>query len=113
LKKIDDFIAFPEYLDLKPFIAPRKEEFGLRPSKIKDHKGAYDKQVLYRLYAVVVHIGNMVSQYFNEPLTAMLREVPARWSLYSIYSLALPSRRIACQRNGKDGESPPQVVLPE
>lgn len=63
LKKIDDFIAFPEYLDLKPFIAPRREEFGLRPPKIRDHKGAYDKQVLYRLYAVVVHIGNMVSKY--------------------------------------------------
>lgn len=61
LKKIDDFIAFPEYLDLKPFIAPRKEEYGLRPSKIKDHKGAYDERVFYRLYSVVVHIGNMVS----------------------------------------------------
>lgn len=60
LKKIEDFISFPEYLDLKPFIAPRKEEFGLRPSKIKDTKGAYDDQVIYRLYAVVVHIGNMV-----------------------------------------------------
>lgn len=60
LKKIDDFIAFPEYLDLKPFIAPRREEFGFRPAKIKDTKGAYDEQVMYRLYAVVVHIGNMV-----------------------------------------------------
>ncbi|KAG8813413.1 hypothetical protein FRC17_001585 [Serendipita sp. 399] len=66
LKKIDDFIAFPEYLDLKPFIAPRREEFGLRPAKIKDYKGAYDEQVMYRLYAVVVHIGNMVmSKYLS------------------------------------------------
>jgi hypothetical protein len=63
LKKIDDFISFPEYLDLKPFIAPRREEFGLRPAKIKNNKGAYNEQVMYRLYAVVVHIGNMVGVY--------------------------------------------------
>ena len=61
LKKLDDFVAFPEYLDLKPFIAPRREEYGRRPAKIIDTKGAYDPQVIYRLYAVVVHIGNMVS----------------------------------------------------
>jgi hypothetical protein len=61
LKKLDDFVAFPEYLDLKPFIAPRREEYGRRPANIIDTKGAYDPQVIYRLYAVVVHIGNMVS----------------------------------------------------
>lgn len=61
LRKLDDFVAFPEYLDLKPFIAPRREEYGLRPANIIDTKGAYDLQVIYRLYTVVVHIGNMVS----------------------------------------------------
>jgi hypothetical protein len=60
LRKIDDFIAFPEYLDMKPFIAPRKEDYGLRPTKFTNNKGAYDDQVMYRLYSVVVHIGNMV-----------------------------------------------------
>jgi ubiquitin carboxyl-terminal hydrolase 16/45 len=63
LKKLDDFVSFPEYLDLKPFIAPRREEYGLRPPNIIDTKGANDPQVIYRLYAVVVHIGNMVSIY--------------------------------------------------
>jgi ubiquitin carboxyl-terminal hydrolase 16/45 len=61
LKKLDDFVAFPEYLNLKPFIAPRREEYSQRPAKIVDIKGAYDPQVIYRLYAVVVHIGNMAS----------------------------------------------------
>lgn len=46
---------------MQPFIAPRKEDYGLRPTKFKNNKGAYDDQVMYRLYAVVVHIGNMAS----------------------------------------------------
>lgn len=46
---------------MKPFIAPRKEDYGLRPTKFKNNKGAYDDQVMYRLYSVVVHIGNMAS----------------------------------------------------
>ncbi|THH00040.1 hypothetical protein EW026_g2432 [Hermanssonia centrifuga] len=32
-KKLDDFVAFPEYLDLKPFLAPKKEDFGLGKKK--------------------------------------------------------------------------------
>ncbi|KIM24064.1 hypothetical protein M408DRAFT_318882, partial [Serendipita vermifera MAFF 305830] len=96
LKKIDDFIAFPEYLDLKPFIAPRREEYGLRQSKIKNDKGAYDKQVLYRLYAVVVHIGNMLGGHYiaytalpsppaESPVseTSKVAEPPRRWSFQS------------------------------
>lgn len=85
LKKIDDFISFPEYLDMKPFIAPRKEDYGLKPAKIHNLKGAYDEQVLYRLYAVVVHIGNMVSTCpvsTDNHLTISL----ARRSLCDIYS---------------------------
>ncbi|KAF5389696.1 hypothetical protein D9757_006057 [Collybiopsis confluens] len=28
-KKLEDYVAFPEYFDLTPFLAPRKEDFGL------------------------------------------------------------------------------------
>ena len=27
-KKLDDYVTFPEYLDLTPFLAPRKEDYG-------------------------------------------------------------------------------------
>ncbi|KAI0826228.1 hypothetical protein BC629DRAFT_1587063 [Irpex lacteus] len=67
-KKLDDFVAFPEYLDLKPFLAPRKEEFGLgRHKKRKDRergKGEKEGECMYRLYAVVVHIGNMLGGHY-------------------------------------------------
>ena len=59
-KKLDDFVAFPEYLDLTPFLAPSKEEFGL-PSKREPKSRPKGERCMYRLYAVVVHIGNMVS----------------------------------------------------
>jgi hypothetical protein len=63
-KKLDDFVTFPEYLDLKPFLAPKKEDFGLgKGVKLKAHdKGQSNEEqrCMYRLYAVVVHIGNMV-----------------------------------------------------
>ncbi|KAF8329557.1 uncharacterized protein EI90DRAFT_2973823 [Cantharellus anzutake] len=76
-KKIDDFISFPEYLDLRPFRAPRKERYGLdqRGRTPREGSAQYKKQhrlfssrdeeeeppTWYRLYAVVVHIGSMVS----------------------------------------------------
>lgn len=64
-KKLDDYVAFPEYLDLTPFLAPKREDFGLgrngreklKPTKL--HKKDTEK-CMYRLYAVVVHIGSMV-----------------------------------------------------
>ena len=28
-KKPDDYVTFPEYPDLMPFLAPRKEDYGL------------------------------------------------------------------------------------
>ena len=64
-KKMDEFVAFPEYLDLSPYLAPRKEDFGLgKASKEKSKRRsmikAKDDKCMYRLYAVVVHIGNMV-----------------------------------------------------
>jgi Ubiquitin carboxyl-terminal hydrolase len=58
-KKLEDFVAFPETLDIGPFIAPRKEDFGLgKGSRLKTSKRT--GRCMYRLYAVVVHIGNMV-----------------------------------------------------
>jgi hypothetical protein len=64
LKKLDDYVSFPEYLDLKPFLAPKKEDYGLgRKRKKGAVKGKVEK-CIYRLYAVVVHIGNMVSSSF-------------------------------------------------
>lgn len=66
-KKLDDYVAFPEYLDLAPFLAPKKEDFGLsrEKGKVKGKKksleGKKEEKCMYRLYAVVVHIGNMVS----------------------------------------------------
>jgi ubiquitin carboxyl-terminal hydrolase 16/45 len=60
-KKLEDFVAFPEYLDIGPFIAPRKEDFGLgKRSRLKVSSKKAGR-CMYRLYAVVVHIGNMVS----------------------------------------------------
>ena len=61
-KKLDDYVAFPEYLDITPFLAPNKEDFGLLNKKLKLNRRAKGK-CMYRLYAVVVHIGNMVSAF--------------------------------------------------
>ena len=61
-KKLDDYVAFPEHLDITPFLAPNKEDFGLPSKKLKQNRRAKGKCV-YRLYAVVVHIGNMVSTF--------------------------------------------------
>ncbi|PPQ75618.1 hypothetical protein CVT24_010986 [Panaeolus cyanescens] len=80
-KKLDDYISFPEYLDLSPFLAPKKEDYGLGKKKLKERgkekeKGKDDKskKCMYRLYAVVVHIGNMLGGHYiaytalpNEP----------------------------------------------
>ena len=57
-KKLDEFVAFPEYLDVAPFLAPRREDFAAEKAEKGKHK-AHEK-CMYRLYAVVVHIGNMV-----------------------------------------------------
>jgi len=59
-KKLDDYVTFPEHLDITPFLAPSKEDFGLPSKKAKQNIRARGK-CMYRLYAVVVHIGNMVS----------------------------------------------------
>ncbi|KAG8982540.1 hypothetical protein FRB90_006711, partial [Tulasnella sp. 427] len=62
LRKIEEFVDYPEILDLSEFVAPDREEFGLAgddketyPSPLK----VGTRSALYRLYAVVVHLGNM------------------------------------------------------
>lgn len=65
LKKLDDYVSFPEYLDLKPFLAPKKEDYGLGKKKKKGVVKGKAEKCIYRLYAVVVHIGNMVSSSFT------------------------------------------------
>ena len=62
-KKLDDYVTFPEHLDLTPYLAPKKEDFGLgKKGKVRPHikRRKTDDKCMYRLYAVVVHIGNMV-----------------------------------------------------
>ncbi|KZS97203.1 cysteine proteinase [Sistotremastrum niveocremeum HHB9708] len=59
-KKLDDYVPFPEKLDLAPYMAPRREDFVGRRAPGKDKNEA----VLYRLYAVVVHIGNMLGGHY-------------------------------------------------
>lgn len=59
-KKLDDYVAFPESLDITPFLAPNKGDFGLPMKKFKQNSRARGR-CMYRLYAVVVHIGNIVS----------------------------------------------------
>jgi len=101
LKKLEDYVSFPEYLDLSPFLAPRKEDYGLgkkKGSKDKESRKvkAKEERCMYRLYAVVVHIGNMVSsglralfpfQDFSDVvLILMFICYLARRSLYCIHS---------------------------
>ncbi|KAI0634780.1 hypothetical protein C8Q77DRAFT_1156171 [Trametes polyzona] len=61
-KKLDDFVAFPEHLDLAPFLAPRREDFAGTGDKEKGKQK--QERCMYRLYAVVVHIGNMLGGHY-------------------------------------------------
>ncbi|TDL19600.1 cysteine proteinase [Rickenella mellea] len=68
-KKLDDFVSFPEYLDLKPFLLPKKDDYGLGKKRAADKsstagKHDRDEKCMYRLYAVVVHIGNMLGGHY-------------------------------------------------
>lgn len=91
-KKLDDYVTFPEFLDLTPYLAPKKEDFGLgKNDKVKSPKKRNLKHIdkcVYRLYAVVVHIGNMVRDmspgrfFVNCSLSELFS--PAWWSLYSV-----------------------------
>ncbi|KAI0674599.1 hypothetical protein C8Q78DRAFT_605655 [Trametes maxima] len=71
-KKLDDFVAFPEYLDLAPFLAPKRADFA---SEKQDKGKQKQEQCTYRLYAVVVHIGNMLGGHYVA-YTALPQTVP-------------------------------------
>ncbi|KAH7882396.1 peptidase C19, ubiquitin carboxyl-terminal hydrolase 2 [Phlebopus sp. FC_14] len=63
-KKLDDYISFPEYLDLAPYLAPNREDyFGPKASTGRGRARRTDS-CMYRLYAVVVHIGNMLGGHY-------------------------------------------------
>ncbi|CAE6450698.1 unnamed protein product [Rhizoctonia solani] len=68
LRKLDDFVAFPEVLDIAPFVAPNREEYGLKGRSKRvgwfGHKKDKEVPVKYRLYAVVVHIGSMIGGHY-------------------------------------------------
>ncbi|KAG8735412.1 hypothetical protein FRC10_010617 [Ceratobasidium sp. 414] len=83
LRKLDDFVAFPEVLDIAPFVAPNREEYGMGRAKKTVAARANDKvttsgpglgwfgrgkekekAVKYKLYAVVVHIGSMLGGHY-------------------------------------------------
>ena len=94
LKKLDDYVSFPEYLDLKPFLAPKKEDYGLGKKKKKGVVKGKVEKCMYRLYAVVVHIGNMVGSsptfFLGSNVWLMYYNFfSARWALYCIYSFAI------------------------
>lgn len=67
IRKLEEFVSFPECLDLSPFLEPVREEGSDKESQSCRRNGTRDEggRCLYRLYAVVVHIGDMVSFWSN------------------------------------------------
>lgn len=61
-RKVDEWIEFPEQLDLAPFVAPEREDLHADDVEKKSKMPA--AHVWYRLYAVVVHIGNMLGGHY-------------------------------------------------
>ncbi|KAL1687576.1 hypothetical protein GGG16DRAFT_127836 [Schizophyllum commune] len=62
-KKLEDYVAFPEWLDLKPYLAPTKEECAMGKKASAEH-ARKSEPCMYRLYAVVVHIGSMLGGHY-------------------------------------------------
>lgn len=63
-KKLDDYVSFPEYLDLAPYLAPRREDYFVTKAAVGRGRGKRVEPCTYRLYAVVVHIGNMLGGHY-------------------------------------------------
>ena len=65
--KLDDYVTSPQYLDLTPFFAPSKEDFGEKDERQGGwgERGKGEERSTRRLYAVVVHIGNMVRPFLS------------------------------------------------
>lgn len=108
LKKLDDYVSFPEYLDMRPFLAPKREDYGLGRGELKGkiiEKGRReeDQACVYRLYSVVVHIGNMV-----RPTSALFTETHACLSLawrplHRLHGIALSARGRVVFKQGRYG----------
>ena len=62
LKKLDDYVPFPEFLDLSGYLAPRPSDFNLGKKNAAKLPPLPEDACMYRLVAIVVHIGNMVRQ---------------------------------------------------
>lgn len=72
--RMDDFVSFPEMLDLAPFFAPNRSDFKLTRTPGGVHapfmdwpspeKGPELNPVWYKLYAIVVHMGTMVGGHY-------------------------------------------------
>ncbi|KAG1741457.1 peptidase C19, ubiquitin carboxyl-terminal hydrolase 2 [Suillus paluster] len=63
-KKLEDYVSFPEYLDIAPYLAPKREQYA--DAKVGHVRGRTKRpeRCMYRLYAVVVHIGNMLGGHY-------------------------------------------------
>lgn len=74
LKKMDDYVSFPEMLDLAPYMAPDRHDYKVVPTPSGPRapymdwqsveKGPEREPVMYRLYALVVHLGSMVGGHY-------------------------------------------------
>ncbi|WVQ78395.1 hypothetical protein IAT38_000481 [Cryptococcus sp. DSM 104549] len=74
LKKMDDFVSFPENLDLAPFLAPNRRDYKVNQTPNGPHatymdwkdpeKGPDLEPVMYKLYALVVHMGTMTTGHY-------------------------------------------------
>ncbi|BEJ14298.1 hypothetical protein CspHIS471_0400650 [Cutaneotrichosporon sp. HIS471] len=74
LKKLDDFVSFPEMLDIAPFMAPNRNDFKAVPTPDGPRAPYQDwpspeqcpnrTPMPYRLYAVVVHLGTMLGGHY-------------------------------------------------
>lgn len=63
-KKLEDYVSFPEYLDIAPYLAPRREQYAdAKPGYVRG-RSKRPERCMYRLYAVVVHIGNMLGGHY-------------------------------------------------
>ncbi|KAG1779452.1 peptidase C19, ubiquitin carboxyl-terminal hydrolase 2 [Suillus placidus] len=63
-KKLEDYVSFPEYLDIAPYLTPKREQYAdAKPGYVRG-RGKRPEQCMYRLYAVVVHIGNMLGGHY-------------------------------------------------
>nr|XP_019042311.1 hypothetical protein I302_08913 [Kwoniella bestiolae CBS 10118]OCF21241.1 hypothetical protein I302_08913 [Kwoniella bestiolae CBS 10118] len=104
LKKIDDFVSFPETLDLAPFLAPNRQDYkvnqtpsGPRATYMEwanPEQGPELEPVMYRLYAVVVHLGTMIGGH------------------YIAYCLIDPEQMFGPSAEGEGAENKTPVVEP-